>query len=183
MGLPLFVCPAWPNLLRGGGGETMAKSAVDRAGDESRKRGGPKKTASKGNAKTGESGDAAAAEKPMGSEKSATEGAAVYEEKEKEATRGVRKALREAVKKAVKTRCSLIAQRLMDGIENGDVRSTAAVLSMIEKKKDEEGHSRHGGLTAADLPRSEEEWERVTAEEMERLGTRIGEKGPGISGQ
>ena len=152
------------------GGGQMATGSFDKKDGKGKKRGRPKRVASEENAKTGESGgEPATAEKPKRPRKSAAEKAAEKEERETQASKGARKALRKAVKKVVKEECDRIAKALVDGTEKGNMRSTAVMLAMIEKKKkDDEGAMRHGGLTAADLAGSEEEWE----EETGNAGTR-----------
>jgi hypothetical protein len=148
----------------------MAKSTFDKKDGKSKKRGRPKKAASEENAKAEESGgEPAAAEKAKRTKKTAAERAAEKEEEAKQAAKGARKALRKAVKKKVFDESIKIAETLVDKMIEGNMRSTAVVLSMIEKKqKDDEGLTRHGGLTAADLLGSEEEWDGET----ENAGTR-----------
>jgi len=163
----------------------MAKGTFDKREGKRGKGGRPRKAASKENAKASVSGaEPAAAEKPKQTRNGAADRAAEKEKEEKQATKGVRKALRKAVKKAVKKECEKIAQALVKETQKGNMRSTAVVLSMIEKrKKDSEGAKRHGGLTAADLLGSEEEWESETAEAMEKQGTENRDQRTEISGQ
>jgi len=156
----------------------MAKGTFDKEDRKKGKRRGPRKAAREENAKANGNEEPAKAAKPKGTRKSAAERAAEKEEKDKQAAKGARKALRKAVKKAVKEQCAMIARTLVDATQKGNMRSTAVVLSMIEKKKKGgEGAKRHGGLTAADLLGSEEEWEGETAEAMEKQGSGIGEQG------
>jgi hypothetical protein len=79
-----------------------------------------------------------------------------------------RKALRKAMKNAVREKSAQIATALVNEVINGDKRSADMMISFIEKKKKDGGtSSRHGGLTAADLLGSEEEWEGESYEAME----------------
>jgi hypothetical protein len=138
----------------------MATGTFDKKDEKGKKRGRPKKAAGEENAKADESGvEPAIAEKPKRPRKSAAEKAAEKEEQEKEAAKGARKVLRKAVKKAVKKKCDLIAKALVEETQKGNMRSTAMMLSLMEKKEGDESAMRHGGLTAADLAGSEEEWE------------------------
>ncbi len=87
----------------------------------------------------------------------------------------VRKVLRQAVKEAIRAKSTEIAKALVHKVVDGDKRSTEMMFSLIEKKKKGGAlSSRHGGLTAADLLGSEEEWESETDEAVEgqsELGT------------
>jgi hypothetical protein len=148
----------------GQGGGQMAKSAFDKEDGKGKKRGRPK-AASEESAKADE--ELRAPEKPKRPRRNAAERAAEKGEEEKQAAKGTRKTLRKAVKKVVKKECEKIARALVEETQKGNMRSTAVMLSMIEKKSDE-GSARHGGLTAADLLGSEEEWEGET----EGTGTR-----------
>jgi hypothetical protein len=113
----------------------MGKSKLTRKKQEAKsmvvtipRRGGGK------NAEAGGDGDEkAAAETPDKSKKKATE------EDEKEESKGAKKALRHAVKKVVKENSGPIADALVKETENGDMRSAAMVLSLIEKKKKKDG--------------------------------------------
>jgi hypothetical protein len=153
----------------------MANRAFDKKDGKSTKRGRPKK-AGKETAKAGESGqEPTAEEKPKRTKKSAAKRTAEKEQEGNQATKGARKALRKAVKKAVKEECDRIAKALVEQTKKGNTRSTEMMISLIEKKKDDEGSKRHGGLTAADLLGSEEEWESESAEAME--GQASGDEG------
>jgi hypothetical protein len=78
------------------------------------------------------------------------------------------KALRKAVKDEIRARSEAIAEALVSKVANGDKRCTEMMFSLIEKKKkNDNGASRHGGLTAADLLGSEDQWESETYEAME----------------
>jgi hypothetical protein len=79
-----------------------------------------------------------------------------------------KKALRKALEDAIRRRREEIAESLVNKVIDGDERSTEMMLSLIEKKKkDGATSSRHGGLTAADLLGSEDEWESETDEALE----------------
>lgn len=78
-----------------------------------------------------------------------------------------RKVLVSAVEDEVIDQSSKIAKTLVNGVVDGNIQTTDLVISMIEKKKDEDGSERHGGLTTADLLGSEDVWESETFEAME----------------
>jgi len=81
----------------------------------------------------------------------------------------VRKALRKAVKEEIRLQRKKIATALVKKVAEGDKRCTEMMFSLIEKKKKgDNGASRHGGMTTADLLGSEEQWEDESAEAMER---------------
>ena len=121
------------------------------------KRSKPKEAASKEDATAEENGGkAAAAAKPKRPPKSAAQKAAAKKKKEKAATKGARKALREAVKKVVKAECDEIAKKLLEETKLGNMRSASMMLSLMEKKKDKEGN--HDVPSEAELLGSEEQW-------------------------
>jgi hypothetical protein len=73
---------------------------------------------------------------------------------EKEEHKGARKALRHAVQREVKENCGKIAERLVNDTQNGDIRSTEMVLSLMEKKKkdgDEDDDGQDGPSLAEQL--------------------------------
>jgi hypothetical protein len=89
-------------------------------------------------------------------------------EKGEETKGNARKLLRKAVKDAIRSQGKEVATALLQKVVDGDKRSTEMMFSLIEKKKKGGAlSSRHGGLTAADLLGSEEEWESETDEAME----------------
>jgi hypothetical protein len=142
----------------------MAKSTVDKKEEKkSRKKGGPKKSSrssgGRKEARAEENGEAAAAERP----KRKTPNAAKKkpkEEREKQAIKGAQKALRKAVKKVVRKECEKIASALLEETQKGNLRSATMMISLIEKNNGNgEGSAKHDGLTADDLPGSEEGWE------------------------
>jgi len=102
-----------------------------------------------------------------GARQGATKG--IEEGKEGESKkRKAKKALRKAVKQEIRSRSEEIAQSLVRQVIEGDKRSTEMMFSLIDTHKDADGPRRHGGLTAADLLGSEEEWDSETPEAMER---------------
>jgi len=162
------------------GGGAMAKGTVDKKDGKQGKRGRPRKAASTGRGAEKASRGAAADEALSSGAESGTKEEKKEEkkkhgkntgEKEKDEEKKARKALRRAVKEKVRDESTRIAETLVKKMIEGNMESTAVVLSMIEKKKDGEGSKKHDGLTAADLLGSEEEWEEETAEAMERQGT------------
>ena len=161
----------------------MRKSELDKIEERSKKRGRPKKaeggeSAQAGGGESAQAGgsgeEAASKEKPSRRRKSKAEKEAEEEEKEKEAAKGARRALRHAVKKVVKMKCGSLALKLMEETEMGNMRSAAMMISLMEKKQEGDGEKRHGGLTAADLLGSEQEWDGETAEAGEKQGTGTG---------
>jgi hypothetical protein len=81
-------------------------------------------------------------------------------DEEKDGKKKFRKLLREAVKNAIRENSVEVAKSLIHKVVDGDKRSTEMMFSLIKKKKKQDvGEKRHGGLTAADLLGSEDEWE------------------------
>jgi hypothetical protein len=116
------------------------------------------------NAEAGGDGDEkAAAETPEKSKEKATE------EDEKEESKGAKKALRHAVKKVVKKNSGPIADALVKETENGDMRSAAMVLSLIEKKKKKDGDDDDwDGPSLSEILVPDQLWrEKAAAKQME----------------
>ena len=93
--------------------------------------------------------------------------------------KGARKVLRQAVKAVVKEKSAAIAQKLVSKVQEGDMRGTEMVLSLIEKKKqdkDAKKKKKRSGPSWAELLASEPEWD----ESMEENG---GKKLAVVSGQ
>jgi hypothetical protein len=116
----------------------------------------------------GEDAEAAA----NGDEKAATEkpgGGKATEEDEKAKRKGAKKALRHAVKEAVKENREEIADSLVTQAAKGDVRCTAMVLSLMEKKKkDGEDDDDWDGPGLADILVPGQLWrEKAAAKQME----------------
>jgi hypothetical protein len=107
----------------------------------------------------GEDAEAAA----NGDEKAATE------KDEKAKRKGAKKALRHAVKEAVKENREEIADSLVTQAAKGDVRCTAMVLSLMEKKKkDGEDDDDWDGPGLADILVPGQLWrEKAAAKQME----------------
>ncbi|MGB7263963.1 MAG: hypothetical protein WBC92_00520 [Terracidiphilus sp.] len=79
-----------------------------------------------------------------------------------------KKALRVAVKKAVKERSKKLAQSLVGRTENGDMRGAAMMLSLMEKQKDcKEENKEWDGPTVAELLESEPEWDESMEDNSE----------------
>ena len=166
---PLLFLRQAESSRHGQGGGEMSKSMVDRKEEEKikNKRGRPKKGSKNESAKDAggttknaqvnggaESGEAKEEKEKRENGKKANE--AEGEEKKGKA----RKVLRKAVKKAVKSMSSDIATALVNEMIGGNKYSTELVMSFVDKKtKGEGGSSRNDGLTADDLPGSEENWE------------------------
>jgi hypothetical protein len=159
-----------------GGGE-MAKSLVEQ--DEEQQPG--KKAEKKPKTGTGSKAAEGTGEAPGQDVRANTDGNSGEEKMEnvvkpnkngakKDGRKGkkARKALRKAMKNAVREKSAQIATALVNEVINGDKRSADMMISFIEKKKKDGGTpNRHGGLTAADLLGSEEEWEGESYEAME----------------
>jgi len=136
----------------------MALRSIDKGEEKAARRGRPGKPASEKEAKADENGKDQWKPKSRKRSWSAAEGG----------KKRVRKVLRKAVKKELKQKTGKIAESLVNKVIDGNVRSTEVIFSLIEENKgDDEAEKRHGGLTAADLLGSEEEWESETAEAME----------------
>ena len=97
-------------------------------------------------AKAGEKGKKkAAAKKPGRGKKTATAKSA------KQKHKGAGKALRHAVQREVKENCGKIAVRLVKQTRDGDLRSAAMVMDLMEKKKkDGEGDTEPEGPSLAE---------------------------------
>ena len=96
--------------------------------------------------------------------------------------KGARKVLRHAVKAAVKEKSAEIAKTLVSKVEQGDMRGTEMVLSLIDKKKqgkDEKKKKKRSGPSWAELLVSEPEWD----ESMEKAGQETGTGTQGVSPQ
>jgi hypothetical protein len=111
------------------GGE-MEKSSLEMKtkGKKSRAVKRPRKNSGEA-AKAGEKSKEKAAKKPEKDKKKSTK------KIRKEEYKGARKALRHAVQKEVKARSGSIATTLVDKTASGDMRSTAIVMELMEKKK------------------------------------------------
>ena len=107
--------------------EIKAKGAKSRAAKTPRKNSG-------GNAKArGKSQKKPAAKKPGKAANKATK------KIEKKKRKGARKALRHAVQREVKEKCGKFAQTLVTKAQDGDMRSAAMVMDLMEKKKKKDG--------------------------------------------
>ena len=80
--------------------------------------------------------------------------------------KGVKKALRRAVKAKVKKEKEKIAEVLVNKVKDGDMRGAVMVLSLMEhsNKEGKDGKKKHDGLKLIDLLESEPEWEGEEAE-------------------
>ncbi|MGA3132545.1 MAG: hypothetical protein ABSD59_17210 [Terracidiphilus sp.] len=88
--------------------------------------------------------------------------------------KGARKVLRQAVKAAVKVKSAAIAEKLVSKVEQGDMRGTEMVLSLIEKKKQgkvEKKKKKRSGPSWAELLASEPEWDESTEKDGQEAGT------------
>jgi hypothetical protein len=146
----------------------MAKNTIDRRAQEAARKAGKKGETGSGDTPvegagqattqqvSGDTDGGAKQDEKNRSGKGGKKGAGKGKKKKKKA----RKVLRKAVKKEVKDTSTLIAKAIVQQAINGDKHSADMMLSFIEKKKkDDATSSRHGGLTAADLLGSEDEWE------------------------
>jgi hypothetical protein len=81
--------------------------------------------------------------------------------------KGARKVLRHAVKAVVKVKSESIAKKLVDKVEQGDMRGTEMVLKLIEKKKPgkDAKKKKKDGPSWAELLASEPEWDESMAED------------------
>ncbi len=95
------------------------------------------KTAQKDSGETtkarGKSKENAALRKPGKAERKATK------KNERKKRKGAKKALRHAVQREVKEKCGEIAERLVNRTQDGDMRSAAMVMDLMEKKKKKDG--------------------------------------------
>jgi hypothetical protein len=89
----------------------------------------PRKNRSEAAGAGGKGKKKAAAKKPGRGKKTATK--KIGKKKHK----GAGKALRHAVQKEVKEKCGRIAERLVNQTRDGDMRSAAMVMDLMEKKK------------------------------------------------
>jgi hypothetical protein len=153
------------------GGE-MGKSLVDRKAEEEerKKRGRPKKALTSAGNKEDAAADAGG-KKPS----RATKKAAEKTEGKGEAKKPTAKdALQEAVEEQVLNRTLDIAVALVEKMIGGSKHSADLVMSLVDEKEEHSGASRHDGLTADDLPGSEEDWESeswIQAEGRAETGT------------
>ncbi len=79
--------------------------------------------------------------------------------------KGARKKLRHAVKAVVKVKSATIARKLVSRVEQGDMRGTEMMLSLIEKRKqdkDAKKNKRREGPSWAELLASEPEHDPST---------------------
>jgi hypothetical protein len=87
--------------------------------------------------------------------------------------KGARKKLRHAVKAVVKVNSASIAEKLVSKAQEGDIRGTEMMLSLIEKKKQgkdaEKKRKKRTGPSWAELLASEPEWD----ESMEDGGKKL----------
>jgi hypothetical protein len=170
----------------------MGKSKKDKAKQEAKSKAvkAPGKARGKENAKadsadnaevSGMGGEAAAGKEPQSSAEAAKPkrgGKKPAEKIEKEDYKGARKALRRWVKKVVKDNCDKIAARLVNKTEDGDMRSAAMVLALMEKKKkDGEDDSGWDGLSVAEKLTLEPRWNKEMEEEKKAR-----EKEKGLAG-
>jgi hypothetical protein len=84
--------------------------------------------------------------------------------------KGARKKLRHAVKAVVKNKSGAIAETLVGKAENGDIRGTEMVLSLIEKKKQgkDAKKKKRSGPSWAELLASEPEWDESMEDDGEK---------------
>ncbi len=165
--------------MGGRNGGAMGRSNLDKKKREAKSKAvkAPRKARGKDNAKAGGAdnaevsgmgGEEAAGKKPKSSTKATNPkrgGKKAAEKIEKEEYKGARKALRHWVKKVVKAKCDKIAVSLVNKTEDGDMRSAAMVLALMEKKKkDGEDDSGWEGLSVAEKLTLEPRWN----EEMEK---------------
>jgi hypothetical protein len=162
--------------LKDKGGGNMAINGFDKAlknqGKRAGKKNGPVSESGPAEAAVGATVPDVSANTDSGTKQEEKEtpadGGRTGEEKGEERHESARRALRKAVKDAVRKRKKKIAEALIDKLIDGNKDCAERVFSFIEKKKKGGAlSSRHGGLTAADLLGSEEEWESETDEAME----------------
>jgi hypothetical protein len=153
----------------------MAKKKSDKAAENTKKNG--KKAEGTAEA-IGEVNGKAASKKTGG--KGSRNGRGTDEKKPR-----AEKALRKAVNAEMRIEADRIAKALVEKVVKGDKLSTDMMLSLIEKKKKSgEASKRHGGLTAADLLGSEDEWESESFEAVEgKSETGMGGREPEDSDQ
>lgn len=87
-----------------------------------------------------------------------------------EAVKGARRALRLAMKEAVKAECKQIAETLLDKVKCGNVRCAELMMSLIEKKKDGDSvkkKKRDGPSDAELMMMDESEWNAEQARLVE----------------
>jgi hypothetical protein len=89
------------------------------------------------------------------------------EKKEGTGKKKARKALKKAVKRQVAEKSESIAKTLVNGFVDGNMRSAAIVMDLVEEKKKDGEKKKRDGLTAAELLGSEEQWESESFEAME----------------
>ncbi len=91
--------------------------------------------------------------------------------------KGARKKLRHAVKAVVKNKSGAIAEKLVGKVEEGDMRGTEMVLSLIEKKKQGKDvkKKKRSGPNWEELLGSEPEWDE-SMEENEKKPAEVGGK-------
>ena len=144
----------------------MSKSSMDRRITTEQKKKGD--TAKRG-AKSGEAMNAQETDEPQ-NEDSVPVDLGDY--------KGARKKLRHAVKAVVKNKSAAIAKKLVSKVQEGDMKGTEMVLSLIERKKqdkDAKKKKKRSGPSWAELLASEPEWD----ESMEEDG---GKKLTAVSG-
>ncbi len=93
--------------------------------------------------------------------------------------KGARKKLRHAVKAVVKVKSEVIAKKLVNKAEKGDIRGTEMMLSLIEKKqgKNPKKKKKRSGPSWAELLASEPEWDESMESDSEEPAE---DGGPGL---
>lgn len=121
--------------MDGRNGGEMEKTSLDKDTHEKKSR--AVKTPRKGNVETtkarGKSKKNAAPKQPGKAERKATK------KNDRKKRKGAKKALRHAVQREVKEKCGKIAETLVNQTQDGDMRSAAMVIDLMEKKKKKDG--------------------------------------------
>src|ERR1700728_1864759 len=140
----------------GQNGGAMGKSDLEKKNDEKKNKvvNMPHRDGGK-NAVERENGRKKAAKKPKRSKWKPAR------EIEKDDHKGARKALRHAVKKEVKANCDRIAETLVNGTQNGDMRSAEMVMALMEKKKKDSDNDEPDGPSLAEQLTAGPSWDDV----------------------